>query len=291
MPNDTVTLVAGGDFGPVIAPVDQYAELLPAAWWQADLRFAQCERSYSKRGAEPQFILGPPGGHTRLDPSMASVWNAAKIDVVSLASNHTMNWGPDALLDTCDLFRGMGKHVIGAGKDGTEARKPAIVELNGVRIAFLAYCSVLRDGHAAGPGKVGIAPMRAHTYHLAEDFQPGTPPTVMSVPHDDDLVALREDVSAAKKNADAVVLSLHWGLRHVPKTICTYQPPIAHAAIDAGAESYFGAPRTCAKIGGSVQREGLLLQHRQLYNQRLWRQQKKGIIRFDESVEFGFVSH
>ena len=107
---------------------------------------------------------------------MAGVWNAADIDVVSLASNHAMDWGPEALLDTIELFRGMGKLVIGAGRDGEEARTPAIVERNGVKIAILAYCSVLRDGQAAGKGKAGIAPMRAHTYYAPEEFQPGTPP-------------------------------------------------------------------------------------------------------------------
>ena len=45
---------------------------------------------------------------------MAAVWKAAGIDVISVASNHTPDWGPDALFDTIDMFRGMGKHVIGA---------------------------------------------------------------------------------------------------------------------------------------------------------------------------------
>ena len=87
---------------------------------------------------------------------MADVWNAAGIDIVSLASNHAMDWGPEALLDTIELFRGMGKIVIGAGKDADEARKPAIVERNGVKIAILAYCSVLRDGQAAGKARPAL---------------------------------------------------------------------------------------------------------------------------------------
>ena len=37
-----------------------------------------------------------------------------------------------------------------------------------------------------------------------------------------------------------MIVSMHWGLRHVLKTICTYQPPIAHAAIDAGADLILG---------------------------------------------------
>ena len=101
---------------------------------------------------------------SRLHPRMASIWKTAGIDIISVASNHTMDWGPEAMLDTIELFRSMGKHVIGAGKDIDEARKPAIVERNGVKIAFLGYCSVLRHGHTAGKGKAGCAPMRAHTY-------------------------------------------------------------------------------------------------------------------------------
>ena len=139
-----------------------------------------------------------------------------------------------------DVFRGMGKTVIGAGKDADEARKPAIVERNGVKIAFLAYCSVLRDGQAAGKGKVGIAPMRAHTYYAPEEFQPGVPPKIITTPYEGDLQALVDDIKKAQQQADVVVLIMHWGLRHVAKTLCMYQQPIAHAAIDAGADLIIG---------------------------------------------------
>jgi poly-gamma-glutamate capsule biosynthesis protein CapA/YwtB (metallophosphatase superfamily) len=235
-----VTLMAGGDIGPVVAPTERFAELINPVLQQADLRFGQCERTYSKRGAEPQFAYGPGGQHTRLDPAMAGIWKSTNMDIVSLASNHAMDWGPDALLDTVDLFRGMGKHVLGAGKDADEARQPAIVECKGVKIAFLAYCSVLRDGQAAGAGKAGIAPMRAHTYYAPQEFQPGTPPMIITVPYEEDVLAMQEDIRTAKQQADAVIVSLHWGLRHVPKTICTYQTPVAHAAIDAGCDLILG---------------------------------------------------
>ena len=246
--NATMTLMAGGDIGPIVEPTEQFAELITPVLRQADVRFGQCERTYSERGADPQYTDGPggrqhggqSGAHSRLHPRMAAVYEAAGIDIVSVAGNHNMDWGPDALLDTIDLFRGMGKHVIGAGKDEDEARKPAIVEVNGVKVAFLAYCSVLRSGQAAGRGKVGVAPMRAHTYYHPEEFQPGTPPRIITVPFEDDLQALQADIRKAKEQADAVVMSIHWGLRHVPKTICTYQPPIAHAAIDAGADLILG---------------------------------------------------
>ena len=238
--NATVTLMAGGDVGPVYEPAAQFADLISPVLKQADLRFGQCERIYSEKGAEPQFAYRPGGNHSRLHPRLASIWQAADIDVISMASNHAMDWGPDPLVETLELFRGMGKHVIGAGRDAEEAHKPAIIERNGVKIAFLAYCSVLRDGQTAGKGKVGIAPMRAHNYYAAEDFQPGSPPNIVTVPFEQDMRAMQEDIKKAKQQADVVIMSIHWGLRHVPKTICTYQPPVAHAAIDAGADLILG---------------------------------------------------
>src|SRR5690349_8138969 len=127
---DTVVVMAGGDRGPTEEPSEQFAELIAPTLAQADIRFAQCERSYSERGRAPEFIFGPGGQHSRLAPPLAGAWKAAGIDVVSLASNHEMDWGTEPVLDTIAMFRGMGKHVIGAGSNSDDARKPAVVERN-----------------------------------------------------------------------------------------------------------------------------------------------------------------
>ena len=235
----SITLMAVGDIGPVYEPVD-YADLVAPVLRTADVRLGQCERTYSEKGTPPQFSYGPGGTHSRLPPRMASLWDAAGIDVVSLASNHAMDWGPDAMLDTASLFRKMGKQVVGAGVDGRDARKPVVIERDGMKIAILSYCSVLRDGQAAGVGKAGIAPLRVHSYYAAEEFQPGTPPRVITQAFEEDVRAMEEDIRSAKKIADIVIMSIHWGLRHVPKTVCTYQQPVAHAAIDAGADLILG---------------------------------------------------
>ena len=174
--NGSITLMTGGDIGPVYEPTEEFAELIAPLLKQADIRLGQCERTYSERGEIPHYAYGPGGQHSRLHPNMAGVWNAAGIDVVSLASNHAMDWGPEALLDSIDLFRSMGKIVIGAGRDGDEARKPAIIEKNGVKVALLAYCSVVIDGYEAGPNKPGLAPLRAHSSFETADYQAGMPP-------------------------------------------------------------------------------------------------------------------
>lgn len=253
MADNRVVLLGCGDVGPVHPPMAPYSVLARPVLEAADLRFAQVERVYSTRGA---LQVHSGGAHSRVDPSHISVFRDCGSDVVSLASNHAMDWGEDALLDTLDRFRDMGIAAIGAGRNLEEARKPAIVERNGVRIAMLAYCSVLREGYAAGPRKAGIAPMRAHTYYRAFDYQAGVPPRVVTVPYEEDLRALVDDIAAARRSAHVVVVSLHWGVHFIPRVIADYQPAVARAAFDAGADLILGhhahAPKAVGVHGGKA---------------------------------------
>jgi poly-gamma-glutamate synthesis protein (capsule biosynthesis protein) len=203
----------------------------------ADIRFAQVERVYSERGG-----LQPHsgGGHSRLPPAMASVFTDCGFNVVSVASNHAMDWGGEALLDTVDLLRDQGIQTIGAGRNVAEARRAALIDCNGLRVAFLAYCSILQEGYAAGPDKPGVAPLRAHTRYEPVDYQPGVPPRIVTTPDEQDLAALLADVQSAKKVADKVVLSLHWGIHFVPRLIADYQRTVAYRAFDAGADVILG---------------------------------------------------
>ena len=233
----SVTLMGCGDVGPIHEPMDAYSALAKPTLAAADIRFAQVERVYSDRGS---LQVHSGGAHSRVKPHMASVFEDCGFNVVSVASNHAMDWGADALLDTVALFRAKGLHVIGAGENLREARRPAIVEKNGVKIAFLAYCSILREGYAAERDRPGIAPLRAHTYYEPFDYQAGVPPRVVTVPYEEDLAGLIEDIGAAKKSADVVVLSLHWGVHFIPRVIADYQVTVANAAFKAGVDLILG---------------------------------------------------
>ena len=232
-----LTLLGCGDVGPIHEPVDAFAELAQPTLVQADLRFAQVERVYSERGA---MQVHSGDAHSRVPPHMASIFSTCGFDVVSVASNHAMDWGPDALLDTLDVLEARGIRTIGAGRNLAAARAPAILEKNGVRVAFLAYCSVLRDGYAAKPDQAGVAPLRAHTYYTPAEYQPGMPPRIVTVPYDEDLAGMVEDIRAVRPRADAVVVSLHWGLHFIPRAIADYQPIAARAAFEAGADLILG---------------------------------------------------
>jgi poly-gamma-glutamate synthesis protein (capsule biosynthesis protein) len=235
MPEDLV-LLGCGDVGPIHEPMAQYSELVRDTLAAADIRFAQVERVYSERGE-----LQPHGGaHGRLPPSMASVMTDCGFNVVSLAGNHAMDWGAEPLLDTIDLLRSKGIKTIGAGRNLAEARQPAWIDAKGLRVAMLAYCSVLHEGYAATPGSPGVAPMRATARFEPVDYQPGVPPRVITTPDAQDLADLVADISAAKQQSDAVVLSLHWGVHFVPRLIADYQRSVAQAAFDAGADLILG---------------------------------------------------
>ena len=239
-PNETpgtAVILGCGDVGPLEEPLERYSELVRPVLAEGDIRVAQVERVYSERGS---LQLHSGGAHSRLKPHMAAVFSEAGFNVVSLASNHAMDWGPHAMLDTIEVLRKRGMHVVGAGRNIAEAREPAVIEVKGVRVAFLAYCSILNEGYWAGPSRPGVAPLRVHTYYETFEYQPGIPPKVVTVPYEEDLLALTDDVRRAKQRADVVIVSLHWGIHFIPRMIADYQPVVAEAVFEAGADLILG---------------------------------------------------
>ncbi len=236
-PRDEVILLGCGDVGPVHGTPEGYAEPVKPVLASADIRLGQCERVYSERGA---LQVHSGGQHTRLPSAMASVFTACGFDILSLASNHSMDWGEEAMLDTKALFDEKGILNMGVGRNLEEARKYVIMERNGVRIAFMDYCSVLQEGYAAGPAKAGVAPLRVHTYYEPVEYQAGMLPRVVTIPYEEDMAALKADIAAARREAHVVVLSLHWGVHFIPRLIADYQPLVAHAAFEAGADIILG---------------------------------------------------
>ncbi|MBI4190818.1 MAG: CapA family protein [Betaproteobacteria bacterium] len=206
---------------------------------EADITFGQNERHYTDRYTERDLLPGVP--ITEISPlAHAAALKLGGFDVMSFASNHCMDLGGDAMLGTIAALKDNGLVVIGAGKNIEEARKPAIFERKGTTIAYLAYCSVGRTGWEAGVDKSGCAPMRASTFYQQVDYQPGTPPEIISVANRDDLAAAIEDIKKVKASADIVVVSFHWGLHHVRGTLAMYEREVAHAVIDAGADLIVG---------------------------------------------------
>lgn len=251
--DNELLLMAVGDVGPYHEPLDGYPTLAKPTLALADLRFAHCEKVFSKRGT---LQVHSDGHYSRQDPRFASLFADCGFDVVSIAGNKAMDWGAEAMLDMIEVFRSLGIQTVGGGSNEEEARRPVIIERNGVTVAFLAYCSIMREGYAATPHNAGIAPMRVDTFYKPDDWQPGTPPRVITIPWEKDVVAMQEDVAHARALADCVVVSMHWGIHNVPRMLADYQRVVAKAAAGAGADVIVGhhphIPKGVEVIGGAA---------------------------------------
>jgi hypothetical protein len=84
---------------------------------------------------------GPPA-------ALVPMHNVAGFDVLTLANNHTVDFGRDALLDTLKAVHAAGIQTIGAGANDLQARRPAIVQAGGLRVAFLGYRTSIRTASA-----------------------------------------------------------------------------------------------------------------------------------------------
>ncbi len=204
---------------------------------QADFCFGQMECPISERGEpSPSAKLA-----MRTYPAIAPALKEANFTAMSIAGNHALDFGAVALLDTVEHLQQAGIAPCGGGSCIADARKPALVEVGGQRIATLAYSSILPSGYEADAKRAGCAPLRATThYEQIEPDQPGTPARVLTFPHAGDFAALIADIEAAKEQADIVLVSFHWGLHFIRAELADYQQVVAHAAIEACADAIIG---------------------------------------------------
>ena len=212
-------------------------ELVRPVLAAADITFGNCESTYSSVGSANPATRGV----VRAEPSQVEGIAWAGFDVMSFANNHHLDAGYEAFFETLDHLHTHGVLTCGAGKDLDQAREPAIVERDGTKVAFLAYSTILFPGYEARPGKPGCTPISIITdYAMSEIGQPGCEAVVTTVVHPSSLRVLREDIARARKRADVVVVSVHWGIHFAPVEVAQYESELGRAAIDAGADLVLG---------------------------------------------------
>lgn len=165
----------------------------------------------------------------------------AQVDVVSCATNHAMDWGVPGLLGTIETLDAAGVAHCGTGADLAEARKPVILDRKGTTFGVLNYCSVARPEYDADETHPGIAPLKVHTLYQQVDFQPATPPAIISRPTPESYEMIVGDVAELRKRVDVVVVAFHWGQHLLPVVVPQYCVEMAHAVIDAGADIVIGS--------------------------------------------------
>ena len=126
-----VTLVAVGDVGPKRANAETLFDSSRSILRGADITFGQLESSLSLRGAQLHIGLGSIA-HPRVGDALAD----AGFDVMSFASNHSLDYSEEALFDTLEVMKQKQIEVIGAGRDIVEARRPAIFDRKQLESVF-----------------------------------------------------------------------------------------------------------------------------------------------------------
>ena len=232
---DLITLVAVGDVSPDRADAPSIFRHGGDLHRKADVVFGQMESPMSDRGT-PNFVPHSPCKIPTSSVSALTREQGAGFDVMSFACNHAVDYGFDAFYDTLDTLKKNRIATVGAGRNIVEARKPAIIEKEGVKNGFLGYLSIVFPGIIAEDDVPGCAPLRASHHYQQVDFQPGTPPLVVTALYPEDKQALAEDIKKLRPQVDVVVVSMHAGVHVVPSVIAMYQKEAAYHAIDCGAD-------------------------------------------------------
>lgn len=197
---------AGDDIGGVLS--EGYRKEIE----EADFFVANEEFPFSNRGEQAkdkQYTF-------RVDPKYVSMFKELDIDLVTLANNHTLDFGTEALLDTVSTLDEAGIKHVGAGKNLSDASEPVIVDIKGKKIAFIGATRVMPEPDwAAGESTPGLLAAYSDA-------------------------ALIKAIKAVRDKADIVIVYMHWGQeRHeYPNEV---QQTLSHVIVDAGADLVIGA--------------------------------------------------
>ena len=197
----------------------------------------------------------------RTDESVLASYIKAGFNVMNQANNPNTYHGMDALARAVDVLEESGVVHGGAGHNLEEARKPAIIERNGTKVAFVCRTSVGTPEMAATVDTPGVAFYPIHTMYEPTTrvfSNPGHFPIVWTAPdRGEHRAALEEDIRKARELADIVIVSWHWGLspnqvhQAIPQynhpgagpgevEVMDYQKEMGHFAIDCGADMVVG---------------------------------------------------
>ncbi len=213
-----VTVAGAGDvnFGDGVTPylssggADYPWESASAVFTNADLGFVNLECCISSDGTP-----APGKAYTFRGPvDSAAGLSRAGVKVVSLANNHSKDFGTGALLETFAHLKETNVAYCGAGNNAAEAYSPVVLTAHGRKVAFLAFTWVFPEGWQATESSPGCA---------------------VTVDHD----RVASSIKDAKSKSDFVVVSFHWGIE-LATSPDAEQRELAHLAVDSGADLVLG---------------------------------------------------
>lgn len=236
MATDSVSVFSVGDVFPDVPDgLASFAPLQPVLS-TADIVFGNCEGVYSDRPAQ-----APSHKHFNgTKRERGDMLGAVPFHVMTCANNHMIDGGYSGLQDTLDLLHEQGIQTTGAGANLEEAIRPAIVERDGIRVAFLGFCTVYPVGYEARANRPGLVPLRVRTFYADPDpnfWEPGIPPLVQTIPFPEDLERYRGAIQSAREAADFVIVANHWGYSSWMEVLQDYEKELARDAVEHGADA------------------------------------------------------
>jgi poly-gamma-glutamate capsule biosynthesis protein CapA/YwtB (metallophosphatase superfamily) len=236
VPATTITVMSVGDLILDEPDPDSFFEPSAALLRSADLTIGHVEVPHTTATESASTdVPAPPS-----DPVALKALPAAGFSVVTLAGNHMYDLGGPGLLDTVAHCRDAGLTTAGAGATLDAARTPAVVERGGQTIGVLSYNCVGPRESWATSAKPGCAYVHVLTHYELDHASPGGPARVYTFADPDSLERMAQDVARLREQVDVVAVSFHKGVGHTPVTVAMYERPVAHAAIDAGADVVYG---------------------------------------------------
>lgn len=151
----------------------------------------------------------------KMTPSLVQSYVDMGIDVVTLANNHALDFGTEALTDTFKTLDSYQIDYIGAGADLDRASQASVYEIDGKTLAILAASRV-------------IPVVEWNVLNR----QPGMFCTY-------DSTALEAEIRECSEIYDYVVVYVHWGVMETEQPQ-DYQRQMAYRYVDAGADVVFG---------------------------------------------------
>lgn len=181
-------------------------------------------------GINHEYVSSDAGDEHKVDyeiwyyknpTSRQYILNKMGVDVVTLANNHTLDYGVEGLIDTMNSLKSRNIAYVGAGNNLKEAKSAYIKEINGKKIAVLATNRVVP---------------RVDWY--AYDNKPGQ---MTSYESTDRFGMLKEEITRLKnvEKCDIVVVLPHFGENNQP-VVQEYQKVVARGYVDAGADIIIG---------------------------------------------------
>lgn len=158
------------------------------------------------------------------DPAVRADLATAGFDALSLANNHTGDYGDTGLVQTVHRLRTAGFETFGAGRDLAAARRPAVVKQNGISFGFLGF-NAIGETREAAPGQPGA---------VSVSMPPRTGPLDRA-----ELRRVLGDVRRLAKRVDVVVVMPHWGEQYTNRP-WPVQALVARRLADAGADLVVG---------------------------------------------------